>query len=104
MSASLGVFWFKHSPSLEQDQQQRQQLPGRSQLGVGQQAGYGFGRELVQGQSIASFSGVDSPYGQQAQSGHAQGIYRFVCVCVRARVHDTQLQTAILVCLTILYA
>ncbi len=62
---------------LEQDQQQRQQLPGRSQLGVGQQ-GYGFGRELGQGQSVASFSGVESPYGQHVQSGHAQGKYTFV--------------------------
>ena len=62
---------------LEQDQQQRQQLPGRSQLGVGQQ-GYGFGRELGQGQSVASFSGVESPYGQHVQSGHAQGKYSFV--------------------------
>ncbi|KAL0043616.1 hypothetical protein WJX79_009963 [Trebouxia sp. C0005] len=57
---------------LEQDQQQQQQLPGRSQLGVSQQ-GYGFGREAGQGQSIASFSGVESPYGQRAQSGHVQG-------------------------------
>ncbi|DBA73522.1 TPA: hypothetical protein ACH3X1_011544 [Trebouxia sp. C0004] len=57
---------------LEQDQQQRQQRPGRSQLGVDQQ-GYGFGRELGQGQSVASFSGVESPYGQHVQSGHTQG-------------------------------
>lgn len=58
---------------LEQDQQQqRQQLPGRSQLGVSQQ-GYGFGRELGQGQSVASFSGVESPYGQHIHSNHTQG-------------------------------
>jgi len=62
---------------LEQDRQQRQQLPGRSQLGIGQQ-GYKFGWELGQGQSVASFSGVESPYGQHMHSGHAQGRYNFV--------------------------
>jgi len=62
---------------LEQDQQQRQQLPGRSQLGVSQQ-GYGFGRELGQGQSVGSFSGVESPCGQHIHSGHAQGKYTSV--------------------------
>ena len=78
---------------LEQDQQQWQQLPGRSQLGIGQQ-GYEFGRELGQGQSAASFSKVESPYGQHDQSGQAQGKYSFVLatraivlnvhVCIRA--------------------
>lgn len=57
---------------LEQDQQQRQQLQGRGQPGVGQQ-GYGFGRELGQGQCVASFSAVESPYGQHVHSGHTQG-------------------------------
>ena len=57
-------------------QHDQQQLPGRSQLGVGQQAGYGFGRAPGQGQSI-------SPQGQHAQSGQAQGVYRFVFVRVR---------------------
>ena len=75
---------------LEQDQQQRQQLQGRGQPGVGQQ-GYGFGRELGQGQCVASFSAVESPYGQHVHSGHTQGKYTFVlatfviilfvCVC-----------------------
>ena len=76
---------------LEQDQQQRQQLQG-----------YGFGRELGQGQCVASFSAVESPYGQHVHSGHTQGKYTFVlatlviilfvcvcssvCVCVRACV------------------
>ena len=66
---------------LEQDQQQRQQLPGRSQLGVSQQ-GYGFGRELGQGQSVASFSGVQSPCGQHIHSGHAQGKYTSVLATI----------------------
>ena len=57
-------------------QHDQQQLPGRSQLGVGQQAGYGFGRAPGQGQSI-------SPQGQHAQSGQAQGVYRFVFARVR---------------------
>ena len=80
---------------LEQDRQQRQQLPGRSQLGIGQQ-GYKFGWELGQGQSVASFPEVESPHGQHVQSGQAQGIYTFVLatraimlnvhVCVRACV------------------
>ena len=60
---------------LEQDhQQQRQQLPGRGHVGMTQQAGYGFGRELGPGQTVGSFPAANSGYGQHPQSGIPQGV------------------------------
>ncbi len=62
---------------LEQDQQRRQQLQGRSQVGISQQMGLNMGfaqQQLSQGHSNASLPGHDQDYARHLQANSSRGV------------------------------